>query len=77
LAIITTGIILGLYVAAFEFMYLQRGPAANMFYFVYSENETVDNLSYRFFYPAYWIQQHVFNGQKHNDDREPVNPLAD
>jgi hypothetical protein len=77
---LTIGVVLGvvgvLYLCAFEWMYVRRGPAANMFYFVYSENSARDTFCFRAFYPAYWVQQRFLSGQKHNDDREAVSPLS-
>ena len=65
-----------LYVGAFELMYIRRDPAANMLYFIYSEDDSADTFSYRFFFPIYWVQRHVFGGQKHNDDRAGMDPTA-
>jgi hypothetical protein len=63
-----------LYVGSYAVMYWNRRPAANMFYFIYSENSYVEEVSYHLFYPLYWIHRHVFWGQKHNDDRERIVP---
>ena len=62
-----------IYISAFEFMYLNRVPAANMAYFGYTDNVRAESFFYYFFYPAYWVQRRVFGfGQTHTWDREPV-----
>jgi hypothetical protein len=75
-SLIALGVAGLVYVSAFELMYLNRGPAANMVYFIYAENRKVDSVCYRLFYPLYWVQRRLLNcGQTHNDDREaPVYP---
>ncbi len=69
------GAVASIYIIAFELAYFNKGPATNMAYFVYFDNSRADDLAYRVFYPAYWLQRQVFEGPKHNKDRLPASPL--
>jgi len=67
--------LLALYVAAYAYCYSQRGPAANLAYFVYfpdeSISESVEEAAYYFFLPVYEVHR-LFGADRHNYDRPPL-----
>ncbi len=63
-----------LYIAAYAVAWEQRRPAANMAYFVYSDNDTTDRICYRVFYPLDWLHRRLFDSGKHRFDATPMRP---
>ena len=66
-------------VAAYSTAYKMapRIPAANMAYFVYSDNDRVNTFCYYFFMPAYLINKHAYElldqpFSRYNSDRELI-----
>ncbi|MBI5597046.1 MAG: hypothetical protein HY928_13215 [Elusimicrobia bacterium] len=54
---------------------IARGPAANLAYFVYSEDSRVDAACYYLFLPAYRLHQRLWEARdrgfvRHNWDRQ-------
>lgn len=62
------------YIAAYGVCLHNKEPAANLRYFCYVSDPTLDHVLYAFFYPAYWLHKmsHVPGFVKHNLDRSKV-----
>ena len=70
--LITTVILLALYIGSYAALYRSRIPAANLAYWVYlrggNETESQEWLLYYFYYPVYKVHR-IFGAGRHNYDR--------
>jgi hypothetical protein len=59
------------YVGSYAIVRSHIGPAANLAFFVYSDNGVVDSVCYYAFLPLYKVDRWL-TGRKHNLDRTPI-----
>jgi hypothetical protein len=73
--LITFSCLLLFYVSTYAVLYANRGPAANLGYFVYThggvEKEGQERILFRFYYPVYKVHR-LFGIGRHNYDRPNV-----
>lgn len=74
-ALTVVGILAASYVAVYATAFHFRSPAANLAYWCYTPEEFpswTEDAAYATFYPAYAVQRAIFDGPRHNFDREKI-----